>query len=327
MNKTVSPLVSILVPVYGVESFIEKCARSLFEQTFENIEYIFVDDSTPDGSIGVLNEILKEYPHRQHQTRIIHHEKNTGIAGVRNTLLDNAQGDYLIFVDSDDWVEVNMVEELYNYASKNDLDILGCDYYLNFLDKPEEYHHENYSKDKIENLRRIISVEIKTFLVKLFVKRSLYESNAIRATLGINVTEDYILYVKLFFYASTIDFLPVAFYHYIQYNPSCYSTLTAQNIEDRIQSVQVVEKFCIQQGIINQVQEEINGRKFIIKTRFILDDNYRDYHRWATTFPESNYAWRQFNFRTDYKIIYWLAEHHAFILVNVVKSLKRLFKK
>ena len=76
--------VSILVPVYGVEQYIEKCARSLFEQTYSDIEYVFVNDCTKDDSIGVLKRVLEKYPQRMQQVRIINHEKNMGLgAGAR----------------------------------------------------------------------------------------------------------------------------------------------------------------------------------------------------------------------------------------------------
>ena len=71
--------VSILVPVYGVEKYIERCARSLFEQTYDNIEYIFVDDCTKDRSIEILQKVLEDYPNRKNQVKILHHEKNTSV--------------------------------------------------------------------------------------------------------------------------------------------------------------------------------------------------------------------------------------------------------
>ena len=72
--------VSILVPVYGVEKYIERCVRSLFEQTYENIEYVFVDDCTKDKSIEILNSVLAEYPNRKKQAKILHHDKNRGLS-------------------------------------------------------------------------------------------------------------------------------------------------------------------------------------------------------------------------------------------------------
>ena len=104
--------VSILVPIYGVEQFIERCARSLFEQTYQNLEYVFVNDCTPDKSIEILTRIIEYYPKRFNSIRIISHEKNRGIAASRNTAYDNATGEFVTIVDSDDWLELNAIELL-----------------------------------------------------------------------------------------------------------------------------------------------------------------------------------------------------------------------
>jgi glycosyltransferase involved in cell wall biosynthesis len=123
--------VSILIPVYGVEKYIEKCAHSVFSQTFERIEYVFVDDCTKDGSVDKLQQVLELYPARKSSTRIIKHEKNRGVAAARQTAIDAATGDYLLFVDSDDYIEKNMVELLYKKAFEKNADI----FFVNFFPK------------------------------------------------------------------------------------------------------------------------------------------------------------------------------------------------
>ena len=95
--------VSIIVPVYKVAAFITECANSLFSQTYENIEFIFIDDCTPDNSIEILQESIKLYPNRKSQTTIISQEKNQGQAAARNKGIEIASGDYITFVDSDDF--------------------------------------------------------------------------------------------------------------------------------------------------------------------------------------------------------------------------------
>ena len=104
--------ISILTPIYGVEKYIEQCARSLFEQSYASIEYIFVDDCTHDKSIGILQSLLKEYPGRAQQVRIIHHDRNRGVGAARQTALMAATGDYLLFADSDDMLPEDAVEKL-----------------------------------------------------------------------------------------------------------------------------------------------------------------------------------------------------------------------
>jgi glycosyltransferase involved in cell wall biosynthesis len=123
------PKVSIVVPIYGVEKYIERCARSLFEQTFDDIEYIFVNDSTKDASIEVLQTVIEEYPHRKNQIKILHHPENRGLPQARKTGILAAKGDYIINFDSDDWVEHTIIEVVYTKASQDKADIVVCDIY------------------------------------------------------------------------------------------------------------------------------------------------------------------------------------------------------
>lgn len=104
--------VSILTPIYGVEKYIEQCARSLFEQTYAHIEYIFVDDCTPDQSVSILQDVIKQYPNRADQVHLIRHAQNQGVGAARQTALMEAKGDYVMFVDSDDFLPMNAVEKL-----------------------------------------------------------------------------------------------------------------------------------------------------------------------------------------------------------------------
>ncbi|MCE9269679.1 glycosyltransferase [Bacteroides thetaiotaomicron] len=124
MKDKCMDLVSILVPIYGVEKFIEKCAVSLFEQTYPNIEYVFVDDCTTDNSISVLRDIIAKYPDRESKVRILHHEHNRGLAAARNTAIGNAVGEYVMHVDSDDYLDIYAVEKSVNQIRKENADTL-----------------------------------------------------------------------------------------------------------------------------------------------------------------------------------------------------------
>lgn len=118
--------VTVIIPIYGVEKYIERCARSLFEQTLDDIEYIFVDDNSPDKSIEILNHIIADYPHRRHQIKIFHHNINMGLPVARKTGFQNATGDFIIYCDSDDWVDNILYEEMYNVAISSKADIVVC---------------------------------------------------------------------------------------------------------------------------------------------------------------------------------------------------------
>lgn len=126
------PKVSVIIPVYGVEKYIERCARSLFEQTLDNIEFIFVNDCTPDRSIEILKTIIEEYQSRmeekKYSIRIDRMKKNSGLPAVRKYGVNNAIGNYIIFCDSDDWVDRTLYQRMYEQAICEDADIVVCDY-------------------------------------------------------------------------------------------------------------------------------------------------------------------------------------------------------
>ena len=124
--------VSVIIPIFKVRDFIERCAVSLFEQTLKEVEYIFVDDASPDDSIKVLKSCIERYPERQARTTILTHEHNQGLPAARNTGLAAASGEYVFHCDSDDYVERNMLEEMYEAAKAKDADMAYCDFYLTF---------------------------------------------------------------------------------------------------------------------------------------------------------------------------------------------------
>lgn len=123
--------VTILVPVYGVEKYIEECARSLFEQTYQDIEYIFCNDCTPDGSIQVLERVMEDYPERSKHTRIIHNERNLGLGGTRQRLLETVQTEAFLCVDSDDKLPANAIQLMAERMMETGCDIVDgklCQY-------------------------------------------------------------------------------------------------------------------------------------------------------------------------------------------------------
>lgn len=129
MNKQAKPRLSVCIPVYNLERYMEQCARSLFESTLEDIEFLFLDDGSPDNSMKILENVIKDYPHRQHQIRLLRHEKNKGHVETLKDLLTNATGEYIITCDSDDWVEPDMYEKMYLKAKETQALIVACDHY------------------------------------------------------------------------------------------------------------------------------------------------------------------------------------------------------
>src|SRR5699024_5451478 len=122
------PEVSLIIPIYNAERFLERCLNSLFTQSLTNIEYLFVDDCSTDNSIEVLEKRLKNYLGKREQVKLIRHEVNKGVAASRNSGLENATGKYVGWVDADDYVDAGMFEKMFSIAERNQADLVWCNY-------------------------------------------------------------------------------------------------------------------------------------------------------------------------------------------------------
>lgn len=215
--------VSLLVPVYGVERFIEKCAISLFEQTYRDIEYIFVDDCTPDFSINVLNNVIERYPERKNNVIILHHSENLGLAQARNTALEVATGDFVLNVDSDDYLELKAIERLCEVACRENAEVIVFGSYTVYLNnkvpKPNTY---NYTTKEVY-IKSLLEKKSSSCVWGKFVARNLYVRTKIRAIPGLNQGEDYAVMPRLLYYANHIAMIKDCLYNYVQYNNEAYT--------------------------------------------------------------------------------------------------------
>ena len=225
--------VSVLVPVYGVERYIGRCAESLMRQTYANIEYIFVDDCTPDSSIDVIRSVVERYPDRKNNVRILCHDENRGLAAVRNTAVSAATGAFVLHVDSDDWVEPDIVERLVEHQAATGADIVGCGHTV---------HRRGVETDRIETYDGIgrdlsqlmLRGEAMFYVWGRLIRRSLYTDNAVRCVEGANGSEDMLTVCKLTYYAQHVSYIDAALYHYNLDNEGsfCHTFSEAKNMQD-----------------------------------------------------------------------------------------------
>lgn len=212
------PKVSIIIPVYGVEKYIERCARSLFEQTLDDIEYLFIDDCTPDKSVEILKRVLEEYPHRKSQVVIHRMEQNTGQAKVREWGMRNATGEYVIHCDSDDWVDIHMYEEMYDKAVEENADVVVCDFALHDGKRINKIVHACGSLNHQEFLQRILfqrdpwSLWNKLFKRKVCYKDLIYPKG--------NMGEDMLFCIQMLLPCNHITYIPKAYYFYYKNSES-----------------------------------------------------------------------------------------------------------
>lgn len=205
--------VSVCVPVYGVEKFIERCARSLFEQTYENIEFVFVNDCTKDNSISILQRVIEDYPKRKDDIRIINHVKNKGLAGTRNTAVENATGMFIMWVDSDDYIDIRAVELSVNRFLETGADIVkfnGVKYQKGYV----SYIHTLEYGDVKSHILAVLKREAPVCIWGSLILRDLYVNNNIKAEEGVNMGEDYQVFPRLLYYARKTSSLDLNLYHY-----------------------------------------------------------------------------------------------------------------
>lgn len=205
--------VTIGVPIYGVEKYIERCARSLFEQTYENIEYIFVNDNTPDKSINILFDVMKDYPKRKNQIKLCNNKCNLGLAGVRNIIIREASGIFMLFVDSDDWLAINAIEELVKKQSQNNSDIISFDSIWHYKTS-KKYHSFPLYKDTNDMLEKCLSGNMGNSIWGRFFRTSLIQNNNISCKEGLNLGEDFQLLIPLIYYCKNVSNLNKYLYNY-----------------------------------------------------------------------------------------------------------------
>lgn len=221
MNADRSPRISVLVPVYGVEKYITDCARSLFSQSmWEGVEFIFVDDASPDASIETLGRVLADYPARTRQVHILRHPVNRGLAAARRTAIDGARGAWLLHVDSDDVLCPGALAELLaaaDAAPKADLVFGG--YYA--ADDPADPAARRLvvrpPRPDRARLLRILTAQSHRIANRtwgILIRRTLCTEQGIYPVEGINFAEDYAVMPRLVHAARSIAVVRHAVYGY-----------------------------------------------------------------------------------------------------------------
>lgn len=228
--------ISIIVPVYKVEKYLENCIRSILNQTFKDFELILVDDGSPDKCGLICDKYTKE----DSRIKVIHKE-NEGLSSARNSGIEIARGEYITFVDSDDYINKFMYEIMYNTADKSKSDIVICDY-------KNVYHYEvnasiivNY-QNKVENLtniqvlNRLYEADCITYIVawnKLY-KRELFEG--IRYDKGRTHEDEFIIH-KLLYRSNIITYIPEKLYYYMQRSDSIMAKRNYRNKLDKLAAI------------------------------------------------------------------------------------------
>lgn len=176
MNK--KPLLSVVVPVYKVEKFLKICLDSIINQTYQNLEIILIDDGSPDNS----GKICDRYADKDKRVKVIH-QKNSGLSGARNTGTEIAKGDYITYVDSDDWLDVRMYDILMKKIQQYDLDMARCAAYSSDGDSEETIMPKTEHKNIVLTGESIFERYFDEFLCKI-VWNAVYKKEIVKGIIS-----------------------------------------------------------------------------------------------------------------------------------------------
>ncbi len=278
------PAVSVIIPVYKVEPFMARCARSLFGQTLEDIEFIFVDDCTPDGSIGAMRKVLEEFPQRKDQVTVYRMPRNSGQAAVRMQGMALARGEYIIHCDSDDYVDADAYAALYGKARAEDLDVVTC----NLATVGQDGRLIERFQGECTSVARMLEGRQRWNLVCRLTRRTLCEDLTAPVS---NVGEDMVISVQTQLKARRTGHVDRTLYFYCMREDSITNTEGREALVARWESLMKNARLLV--GLLEDrygyTGEEPEIVHFKYKCRRMLMPlvhipEYR--RRWKNTFPE-----------------------------------------
>lgn len=285
MNKEYK--ISVIIPVYQAECYIERCVQSLFEQTMDDIQYVFVDDCTPDKSIEIISRLLLKYTDRNDDVVIVKHHQNMGQAAARNSGLCKACGEYIGWVDADDYVDSSMFMKLYETAKTNEADIVCCDI---IREKSEGFVEESfpYEVESKENVMDHIEGGIYSALWNKIVRRSMYEENHIRFADGVNMWDDLSVTLPLRYLSHKTIIIHKPFYVYNNINTASI-TISNQSYKHRMQMLRCAEHLI---AYFKNSMPRKHYNKLLLfgfeTKKFLFYPPYYDLLLWRNIIPESN---------------------------------------
>lgn len=264
------PLISIIVPVYNVEKYLGKCIESILAQTYKNIEVILVDDGAKDKS----GEICDEYAKKDDRIRVIHKE-NGGQSDARNVGIKAAEGEYLGFIDADDYIDSDMYELLYSLAEKHGAEISMCDVYevyegaeVKQTDNPEEF-----CRDSEEAIKIIIEGRINyAYSVNKLYKKEVFEG--IEFPVGI-IFEDAAIMLKLLDNATRVAFSTARKYYYFhRENSSISSSFSKKDLSCISVQEQNYKYVCEKHPSLEKIARmRLYWSRFYVLDKMLLSDN------------------------------------------------------
>lgn len=294
-------MISIILNVYNGEKYLAHCIQSVLRQTYKDFELLIIND----GSTDTTQTIAESFQAKD--TRIIvYNTENKGISGSRHYGLRKVSGEYLIFIDCDDYIEPTFLEKLYSALITRSADMAICEYYEEYQDYQKHIHIqeqtqvEDYTKDLIRG---------RTWNVvwNKLIKTSIVRQYQITFPIGIRYWEDVPFSVCYSLYCNKIAYVHEPLYHYIKTNTESLTATEGINLkfnQDRVKILPIIEKHLKITHKYPQFKTDIIWLKFWIKDAFIrYKVNSQRIQLWYDSFPEVNQHWKEYTH--SFSLHYW----------------------
>lgn len=277
-------MISIIIPVYNTEPFLKRCINSILNQSFRDYQLLLVNDGSTDNSLAICNEFASS------DSRItVIDSVNKGSSSARNLGLDKATGDWIIHFDSDDWLEPDMLQILYNKAIETNSDIVACGYYLD--DGMGSKNVRLYPYDKTEKRNDIYRVDsLFSAVWNKLVKKELYDKYHIRFVEGVTMWDDLVVTTRLRYHSEKTTIVNKPLYHYFCAPRGNICALNnGKYPHSQLSVVDFLEKYF---ESINQnnsvVQKILASAKITAKKSLLFTGQKNDFLSWKSLYPSAS---------------------------------------
>lgn len=249
--------VSVIIPVYGTPlEYLQACLDSLAAQTLQESEFIIVSDGAPEAECSICEEYEKKDVRFRFFKRI-----HAGVSAARNFGIEQVNGEYIAFVDSDDWIAPNMLEECYSFAKENSSDIITMDFFIT-KKNIDTLQLQNPQKKSADNfIREILSGSLFGGMPLRIINGSFYKKNPIKWRTNLGYCEDVVFWIEFCKANPKISYMNKAFYHYVQDNiDSITRNYTIEKFRERQKYIQILKNILPQ-----SYSKELNLAAFYVK--------------------------------------------------------------
>ena len=318
--------VSVIIPVYNVSKYIERCAHSLLNQSLKEMEFIFVDDCSSDDSVLRLKKVISQYQERNEYVKIIHHTKNLGLTSARNSGLSVATGEFIAHCDSYDYLPPDMYKLLYERALSADADLVLCDFYFSLPNNVLHEHKTIAVTSKQDTIKNYIAYGW-TVVWNMIVKKSIFDKYNLHSPEHVTYCEDFFLTIRQLVYAEKIAKVDMPLYYYNRANVSSimHNLNHSSMLDEKRVYLETIELFR-DLGVATDYEKEMSWRVLKNKQDLILNPEthneflsiYPISHKYIVSCPSSFC-------NNKIKLMMWLLTHSCrYILLFILFIRNRL---